>query len=71
MYIRTGTAVPSMKPPELCLIWCSSSFEPVCFVEGVDPFMAQKMLGVTSALKSMEALAERLLATDVSGNLGR
>lgn len=33
--------------------------------------MAQKMLGVTSALKSMEALAERLLATDVSGNLGR
>lgn len=37
-----------------------------CSVEGVDPFMAQKMLGVTSALKSMEALAERLLATDVS-----
>lgn len=33
---------------------------------GVDPFMDQKMLGVTSALKSMEALAKRLLATDVS-----
>ncbi|CAN0355930.1 unnamed protein product [Pylaiella littoralis] len=30
----------------------------------VDPFMSQKMLGVTSALKSMEALAKRLLATD-------
>lgn len=29
--------------------------------------MGQKMLGVTSALKSMEALAKRLLATDVSG----
>lgn len=28
--------------------------------------MGQKMLGVTSALKSMEALAARLLATDVS-----
>lgn len=27
--------------------------------------MGQKMLGVTSALKSMEALAKRLLATDV------
>ncbi|CAM9983768.1 unnamed protein product, partial [Laminaria digitata] len=32
--------------------------------KGVDPFMDQKMLGVTSALKSMEALAKRLLATD-------
>ncbi|CAN0409628.1 unnamed protein product, partial [Ectocarpus sp. 12 AP-2014] len=30
----------------------------------VDPFMDQKMLGVTSALKSMEALAKRLLATE-------
>ncbi|CAN0170713.1 unnamed protein product, partial [Hapterophycus canaliculatus] len=29
---------------------------------GVDPFMSQKMLGVTSALDSMEALAKRLLA---------
>lgn len=29
--------------------------------------MSQKMLGVTSALSSMEALAKRLLATDVSG----
>lgn len=34
--------------------------------EGVDPFFSQKMLGVTSALSSMEALAKRLLATDVS-----
>eukprot|EP00903_Cladosiphon_okamuranus_P013637 g12701.t1 len=34
------------------------------FKTGVDPFVTQKMLGVTSALKSMEALAERLLATD-------
>ncbi|CAN0276347.1 unnamed protein product, partial [Ectocarpus fasciculatus] len=30
----------------------------------VDPFMDQKMLGVTSALQSMEALAKRLLATE-------
>ncbi|CAM9633651.1 unnamed protein product [Ascophyllum nodosum] len=35
------------------------------FKTGVDPFMKQKMLGVTSALDSMEALAKRLLATDV------
>ncbi|CAM9402785.1 unnamed protein product [Scytosiphon promiscuus] len=37
-----------------------TGFVAVC----VDPFMSQKMLGVTSALDSMEALARRLLATD-------
>lgn len=60
------SCLPIMVTPCFAISLMDAPPRPLSRSEGVDPFMDQKMLGVTSALTSMEALAKRLLATDVS-----